>query len=337
MAEKPKNRSQSDSDEIDLGQLFRLIGQAFQGLFNALLSVFLYLKRNLVILLILAVVGFAIGFTLSKIITKKQKIQVIVKPNWESKNYLYDVIGEVQANLEAKDTTFFRGIGVHLEDFGGYKVEIEPVNDPAALEEKAQIEYLELLQKFENTGIVADVLRAEILDKSSLNHRVTFTYKNYEKGPELAGAVIKNLNLNNFYKGLTQIHKENAETRISENKALIDQIDRILDSYTKKMADSQPTSSDNRIVLSTEEELNVSELLEFKSNLIRDTERMKVELLEQAEPINIINFGKPQQVRKPFFGKNFVLLPTIFILLFLLFDFLRFLNRRSAQIHKTEQ
>jgi hypothetical protein len=103
------------------------------------------------------------------------------------------------------------------------------------------------------------------------------------------------------------------------------------------MTDSQPTSSDNRIVLSTEEELNVSELLEFKSNLIRDTERMKVELLEQAEPINIINFGKPQQVRKPFFGKNFVLLPTIFILLFLLFDFLRFLNRRSAQIHKTEQ
>ena len=67
--------------------------------------------------------------------------------------------------------------------------------------------------------------------------------------------------------------------------------------------------------------------------LIRDNERMKLELLEQRDAINIINYGKPQQVQKSFFGKKIVLVPTILILLFFLVDFVKYLNRKAIEYY----
>ncbi len=334
MAEQTTKNQRPESEEIDLGQLFRLIGNGFRSIFNGLLGIFLYLKRNIFILSVLSVVGLAIGFGLSKIITKKQKIQVIVNPNWESKNYLYDMVDEVQANLEARDTAFFKGMGLQFTDFGGYEVSVEPVIGTSETDENDHIKYLELLQKFENTGMIADVLRAEILNKTALNHRITFVYRDRQMGPQLAKAVVDNLNSNNFYVELAKINKENAESRISENKGLISQIDQILEAYAGRMEQSEASPTEGRIVLSTEEELNVSEILELKSNLIRDTERMKVELLQQREPISVINFGKPQQVQRSFFGKKIVLIPTLLILLFLVIDFIRYLNRKALAMQK---
>ena len=84
-----------------------MIGKGFTNLFKSFLRLFLYIKRNLIKLGILVLVGLLVGFGLNQIITKKQKIEVIVKPNLESKNYLYDVVNEIGANIKAKDTVFF--------------------------------------------------------------------------------------------------------------------------------------------------------------------------------------------------------------------------------------
>ncbi|MEP5831285.1 MAG: hypothetical protein ABJ300_13495, partial [Maribacter dokdonensis] len=92
MASNQSPSTQNNSDEIDLGQLFQLIGRGFNAVFRWFLRVFLYLKKNLLILIGLVVVGFAIGYGLNQIISKKYKTEVIVKPQLESKNYLYDVV-----------------------------------------------------------------------------------------------------------------------------------------------------------------------------------------------------------------------------------------------------
>ncbi|MFT5737592.1 MAG: hypothetical protein ACI9SG_001941, partial [Maribacter sp.] len=46
MADNQANNNQNNSDEIDLGQLFRMIGNGFNSLFRGFLKVFLYLKKN---------------------------------------------------------------------------------------------------------------------------------------------------------------------------------------------------------------------------------------------------------------------------------------------------
>ena len=65
------------SEEVDLGQLFKMIGNAFQRLFQFIGSIFnklflafvwlvFFIKKRAVVLLIAAVAGLALGFILDK-------------------------------------------------------------------------------------------------------------------------------------------------------------------------------------------------------------------------------------------------------------------------------
>ena len=127
MAKEPANNA-PPNDEIDLGQLFRMIGNGFNRIFISFLSIFLYFKRNAIVLSVLIIVGGVFGFGLTKLVSQKLKIEVIVKPNLESKNYLYDVVAEIQANIEAEDTIFFRDIGIDVAMLEDFEIEVAPVS-----------------------------------------------------------------------------------------------------------------------------------------------------------------------------------------------------------------
>ncbi len=75
MAKEQKSNNTSSNDEIDLGQLFQMIGRGFNRIFRGLLSVFLYFKRNAIILVVLAILGALTGFGLNQIVSKKLKIR----------------------------------------------------------------------------------------------------------------------------------------------------------------------------------------------------------------------------------------------------------------------
>ena len=91
MANELQTQTPPTSDEVDLGQLFRMIGNGFRNMFRAFLRVFLYLKRNMLILGGLVVAGFIIGLVLKSMTSQSLKTEVIVEPNLDSKSYLYDI------------------------------------------------------------------------------------------------------------------------------------------------------------------------------------------------------------------------------------------------------
>ncbi len=324
----PNNNS---SDEIDLGQLFQMIGNGFNRIFRSFLRLFLYLKKNALILFGLVILGGAIGFGLNQITSKKLKTEVIVKPQLESKNYLYDVINEIQANIKAKNTAFFSNIGVDLSDFEGLEVAIAPVNNNRESSE-SEIKYLELLQSFENTEAIADIVRAEVKNKSSFNHRITFFHKDAKVGQQFAKGVMEYINTNEYFDGLITVYRENATSRIEENKQLLKQVDEIITSYAKKMAENDEMVGNDRIVLDNQETVNITGLFDLKNNLIQDIESKYLELEQRTDPIKVINFGKPQQVQKSVFKKSFVLFPLLLISLFFLSSIIKYLNRKAIKL-----
>ncbi|WP_240042632.1 hypothetical protein [Maribacter aurantiacus] len=323
-------KNQDSSDEIDLGQLFQLIGKGFDSLFKLILRVFVYLKRNIFILIGLAAVGFAVGYGLNQIVSKRQKTDVIVKPQLESKNYLYDVIDEIQANIDAKDSSFFESIGIEEVDFAGLEITVNRVIEEGASDRDMQ--YLELLQSFENTDAIADIVRAELENKSSFNHRITFYYKNEELGVQFAKKVMEYINSSTYFDEVLTISRNNARGRIEQNELLLDQVDKIITNYTNNLASRNNAVSSERIILDNQEQVNIADLFEYKNLLIRDIEIKKLELAEQTEPISIINFGKSHEVQKSFFGKNLVLIPSILIVVFLFVSFLVYLNQKSKTL-----
>ncbi|APQ17345.1 hypothetical protein [Maribacter hydrothermalis] len=330
MANNSTPSTQNNSDEIDLGKLFQLIGRGFNAVFNFILKVFLYVKKNIFILMGLVVVGLAIGIALNRIISKKLKSEIIVKPQLESKNYLYDVIGEIKANLKAKDTLFFKGIGIEKIDFNGLDIEINRVLQEGGSEN--DIKYLELLQSFENTDAIADIVRAELQNKSSFNHRITIYYKNAEFGKVFTEKILEYINTNNYFNVLLEVYRNNATYRIEENQALLKQVDEIISNYTNNLASKNSEVTNERIILDNQEQVNIADIFQYKTGLIRDIEAKKLELIENKETLSVVNLGQPQVVQKSFFGKNIVLIPLLLILLFFAISILKYLNRRSMSI-----
>ena len=330
MAEKEVPNQQNNSDEIDLGQLFRMIGNGFNNLFRAFLRAFLYLKKNAVILLGLVIVGAGIGYGLSTIISKKLKTEVIVRPQLDSKNYLYDVIDEIQANLRAKDTAFFKSIGLDEISFEGLEVSISKVKSDGGNDGDSQ--YLELLQSFENTEAISDIVRAELQNKSSFNHRILFLYKDAAQGQDFAEKIMNYINGNAYFQGLITIYRTNATSRIEENKQLLKQVDEIISNYAKNMGENNASAGNERIVLDNKETVNITGLFDLKNSLIRDIESKKIELEDRNEIIKVINFGKPQPVQTSFFAKAIVTIPLVLIGIFFLVSFLRYLNNKASEI-----
>tara|TARA_R110000744_G_scaffold85495_1_gene167100 strand:+ start:51 stop:1046 length:996 start_codon:yes stop_codon:yes gene_type:complete len=330
MADNQSPTTQNSSDEIDLGQLFKLIGRGFNAVFRFFLRAFLYLKKNIFILIGLVVFGFALGYGLSKIISKKMKSEVIVKPQLESKNYLYDVIGEIQSNISAQDTLFFKNIGIEEIDFNGLEVDISRVIEEGNTE--SDLKYLELLQSFENTDAIADIVRAELQNKSSFNHRITFYYKNLEQGKVFANQVMNYINTNAYFGGMLKVYRNNAINRIEQNQTLLAQVDVIITNYTNNLASKKDNLVSNQIILDNQEQVSIAKLFELKNVLIRDIESKKLELEERSESVSIINFGQPQVVKNSFFGRNIVFIPLLLLSLFFLISLIRFLNKKTHEL-----
>ena len=328
-----KGNQPTTSDEIDLGQLSKLLRSGFNSLFKGFLGVFVYLKRNFYWLAGLTLLGMLIGFGLKLWTGSKLKLDVIVTPQFETKNYLLDAIAEIQSNIKAKDTAYLQSLGMDMETVQNEKFEIEitslrPKADAGLKEEMA---LLELLKDLENSGAIADILRSELQDKTTKDMRITFSFKNPKIGEEYSRKVMNYINRNDYYGGLLEVYNENAKERIERNDTLIKQIDILIENYTERMLKEQGIA-EGRLILENQEPLNIPSLFTLKNQLIQDSEAKRLELKKRDDLITINNFGKPYQEEKPFFKKKLVFFPALLLGIFFLISFLKFLNAKSEEL-----
>ncbi len=335
MAEQIRPKAPQPSDEIDLGQLLQMIGNGTKKLGNGFLRIFIYLKSNALILVGLVILGVATNFVLNMFVSKRLKTDVIVRPNFESENYLYDVVDEIAVNIAAKNVAFFDSIDISVADLKGFDIRVEAIegeekkNKDALIEE---IKYLEVLQNFKDEGFVIDILKSELFRKSIVEHKITFIYKDPKTGPAIVEKLLNYINANPYFDEVKKVHEENTKSRIEKNTVLIDQINKLVANYTTAIL-AEKGRSDGRIVyLDKENTLNVTDLLSLKNKLIKEIEDKKLEIAEQTNVLSIINLGRAQELKKALFNKRIVAIPTYLVLAFFLFSFVRYLNAAAKKI-----
>ena len=101
----------SQDQEIDLGQLSKKIGGFFQKLTDSFFDFILFLKRNIILVAVLFIVGAALGYFLDKK-TKVYDHEVVVLPNFNSVDYLYAKINLINSKRKENDTLFLKSIGI---------------------------------------------------------------------------------------------------------------------------------------------------------------------------------------------------------------------------------
>lgn len=322
------------SDDIDLAQLIQMFKQAFKSLGTLVLRIFLFIKKNLFILGGLVLLGLGISFGLNQLTSKNLKSEVIVRPNFDSKNYLEDVVEEIQTNLTSKDKTFFETIGINSEDLEGFRLELEPIaEDETQSEEKMlnQLQYLQTLNNFKGEAFVKDILRSELTEKSVVNYKLIFQYVNAEKGPAIADKILGYINANQYFNSIKEVYANSARARIDNNKKLIQQIDEVVTNYSNSLkANSGSTNSTASFL--EKEPVNVSSLLSLKNRFVEVIEQKQLELKQQSNVISILNYGKTQEVKTKLVENRFFMIPMILVLGFLAYCFIRYLNAKSKEI-----
>lgn len=326
-----KGNQPSTSDEIDLGQLFKLIGNGFNRIFNSGLRMFLYLKRNIYWLVGLFIVGVVLGFVLRSITGVKQQLTVIVSPLLDNTDYLQDVIDEIQANLKSQDTAFFQQMGMDVSYLKGFEVELTPLREARTDAKSSRMIYLEALKEFGNNEAIGDIVRSELQEQTTKDHRITFYFKDPVKGEEYSRKFIGYINSNEYYNSLNATYAENAQYRILRNDSLIVQIDRLIQNYTERML-RESVISQGQIILDNEEPLNIPSLFDLKNRLIRDTEDKKLELIRRQNAIRVVSFGKPHQAQVPLYSKKIVYIPLLLILGFFVLSIIKYLNTKAANL-----
>ena len=91
------------SEEVDLGQLFKLIGNAidrffkfiggiFKGIFGTIILLLLFIQKHLIKLAIVAILGLGIGIYIDSTIKPRFVSTMVVEPNFNSVQQLYNNI-----------------------------------------------------------------------------------------------------------------------------------------------------------------------------------------------------------------------------------------------------
>ncbi len=314
--------------------MFDLIGRGFNRLFRVFLRLFLYLKRNIIWLAGLIVIGVAAGLLLRTIVVEKQQLDVIVTPQLNNVEYLHDVVAQIQADLNARDTTLLRRMGLDLDQPDKIQIELVPIRDAKTPANSNRMAFLDVLKEFEESDAIDDIVRSELQNQTTSDHRLSFYFKDPVSGEAFARKTIEYINNNEFYKELNAIYLENAENRIRRNDSLITQIDVLIRNYTDRLAREQSGSS-GQLMLEDEESLDVPSLFELKNELIRASEEKKLELVRRKTPIRVVNFGKPHKINKSLFGKRIVLIPSLLLLAFFLVSIIRYLNAQAERLKQS--
>lgn len=299
----------SHDQDIDLGQLFSKIGNVYQNILNKIFDIILFIKRNLVVLLVLLLVGFAVGLFLDKT-SKSYDHEIIVSPNFGSVDYLYAKIALLDAKKKDSDTLFFNSLGFSKVDQLG-KIEIEPVIDVYKFVDKKPDNF-DLIKLMAEDGDLEKIVENEITSKNYPFHKIKFSTDENTSRENTIDPLLKFLNDSEYFATIQKQFIENEQLKMKANDSIIKQIDNLLEGFSKSVASGSRT--DKMVYISDNNQLN--EIINTKNGLVGEQGLIKLALLNNDHIIKEISTTINSLNTKGINGKRKLILPIMFIVLF---------------------
>ncbi len=174
--------NQSSNDEIDLRELFRLIKEGIwnvcEGFLSLLITIFKFLRKNLLYLLLGALLGLGVAI-FSYVNFSSQKVyKMIVSPNDISRMFLYDKIKYYNKNKA--DSSYI----ILIEPIKDYKESTEilfnklGVDNKQALEKIKFEDYLASIKDFEYREHVITIYSDEEVNISKVQGQIVSAVEN---------------------------------------------------------------------------------------------------------------------------------------------------------------
>lgn len=312
----------SQDQEIDLGSVAKGIKDFFNGIINSFFDFIFFLKKKILLVISLFVIGLFLGYFLDKSSSYTQDILVI--PNFGSNEYLYKKIDFLNSRIIENDTAFFNSIGVSNAEIIG-KIEIKAVNGVFQFvnqgdEAKQNFELIKLMAE---EGNIQEIVKSDVASKNYYLHNITFKTSEKINQKDVIKPILDYLQDNDFYKIQQKIYQKNIDNKIKFNDSLIVQIDKLILNLSNNKGGN----------ISFSEEKGISELINKKDLLIKETQNLFLNQSLFEEIIKTQNVSINNLNTKGLNHKMKLFLPILFIILYvILYNFIVLYKKQMNRI-----
>lgn len=351
---------QQPSEEIDLGQLFKLIGNAFNrffrfigSIFNALFLAFVWLvffsKKHVLKLVIAGVIGAAIGFVKNKTERKLYNSTAIIKQNYNTGEHLFNTLEYYNSLVAQKDSIEVSKLlditASRSNDIAGFEMESNLTENQKL---KLYNEYVKDLD-----SVLASTVRYEDYLENSKDYdyniqRITlksFTKANFN---DVLLKVIHNIDSSEFFinEKEKRINKlNNTDSAIEESLKESQTLQEVYKEVLKQPLEELPAGASTNIAIGGTKDNNVtkeyelfSKDLELKRELVENESKRK-DLEEIIEIVSIQDGDATLDNKAKLFGIETswivslaIKITLVFYVILLLLEFLKFLERYKDKV-----
>lgn len=328
-------RTNSQDQEIDLGQIRIGIKNFFKGIINSIFDLIFFVKKKIIIIGSLFVAGIILGYFLDQS-TKKYTSEIIVAPNLGGYDYLYAKIDLIKSKLKEGDKTFFKSIGISKTDII-LNIEVEPiidiytfVNTNTAIADNAQnTQNFELMKLLAENEDINKVIKDEKTSKNYPHHKISITTINKIEDNDIIYPILKYLNSDEYLNKLLAITQENVLIKVKKNEEQILQVDKLITQISENLAKEKNASN----LVYNNENNEINGLFSLKNSLINEIasqkitlENIKLYIKDISITTNIIN-------SKGINNKMKLILPFLFVFIYLiLFGFISLYKKQLIRI-----
>jgi uncharacterized membrane protein len=311
------SQSNKDNQEIDLSEISKKIGNFFEGISTMIFRGFLFFKRNIIWVAILFILGAVLGFYLDKN-NKIYDNELIVCPNFSSTDYLYAKIELINSKIADNDTVFLKEV-VGLKNPSNFlKIEVTPITDVYKfIDNKAQ--NFELIKLLAEDGDIKKIVTETLTSKNYPYHLIAFTTEGKTTDAKTVEPLLNFLNSSDYYKVVQKAYLDNIKIKMTENDSIISQIDGFLNAFSKTTNGSQ--KSDKLVYYNENSQLG--DIIKTKDALVSEQGARRLELVNYDKIVKDNSITLNIKNNKATNGKMKLILPFLFIFLFVLVGFFK--------------
>ncbi|GGG38925.1 hypothetical protein GCM10011414_05310 [Croceivirga lutea] len=332
MAEQPKN---SSNDEMDLAQLFELIARGFQklfnfigsifkGLFNLLILLLLFIQKNFIVLTAAILIGGVMGYVLDSLKAEKYISRMVVEPNFNSVQQLYNNIDFYNDLAKANDSVALaEALEISVPDASTVKkIFVDSYSD-----ENQKIKLFDdFVRDLDTSTVKAIDLESYLRNFNSLDarfHQVTLISTNSFVAKKAQPAIVKSISSNDYFKLQKKINDENIllqDTIIQNQLKEIDSLQQLYKTVLVKEADKPMQGTNINLAESGESNNKELALVQEREILKNRLVRLNQEKANKSSILNVISDFPRRGVKvKGILNSYKFLVPLILLGLTLLF------------------
>jgi preprotein translocase subunit SecG len=305
----------SQEQEIDLGQLSKKIGDLFQKLIDSFFDFILFLKRNIIIVATLFILGIVLGYFLDKK-TKEYDHEIVVLPNFGSVDYLYSKIKLINSKRKEGDTLFLKSIGIKQPKELGL-LEVEPIIDVYSFIQQRESNF-DLIKLMAEDGDLDKIIENETTSKNYPFHLIKIKTRKAENRKEFIDPIMNYLESSDYFSSIQKEMLSSLKIEIASNEETITQINNILNEFNNTTGSN--SKSDKLIYYNENNQLN--DVIKSKEEIIKKLTNNRVSLINYQKTIKEVTSTLNIKDTKGTNGKLKLVLPFLFVFLFLMVVFI---------------